>query len=205
MTEKNLLNSEISRRKFLGLSLGVAAGTSILGKYALSPTTAPAADSAAASDYYPPTSFDREVYTLCEMCVWRCGVIAKVKDGKVVKLDGNPNHPHSRGMLCPRGQAGIATLYDPDRLKYPLIRKGARGEGKWVRASWDDALDYVASRMLEIKDRYGPEAMIFSTTHNLIQTQFENLLKAFGSPNYGTQRSLCFNAMITSNLLTYGM
>ncbi len=205
MTEKNLLNSEISRRKFLGLSLGVAAGTSILGKYALVPPSAPTAEPSGASEYYPPTSFDREVYTMCEMCVWRCGVIAKVKDGKVVKLDGNPNHPHSRGMLCPRGQAGIATLYDPDRLKYPLIRKGARGEGKWVRAGWDDALDYVASRMLEIKERYGPEAMIFSTTHNLIQTQFENLLKAYGSPNYGTQRSLCFNAMITSNLLTYGM
>lgn len=157
------------------------------------------------SDYYPPTTFDREVFTLCEQCVWRCGVRAKVKDEQIYKLEGNPFHPHSRGMLCPRGQAGVATLYDPDRLKYPLIRKGARGEGKWARASWDEALDYVASRMLEIKDVYGPEAMVFSTTHNLIQTQFENLLKAYGSPNYGTQRSLCFNAMITANLFTFGV
>ena len=60
----------------------------------------------------PPTQFDREVATLCEMCVWRCGVRAKVKDDRVYKLDGNPFHPHSRGMLCPRGQAGIA-----DRLR----------------------------------------------------------------------------------------
>ena len=59
--------------------------------------------------------------------------------------------------------------------------------------------------MLEIKEKYGPEAMVFSSTHNLSQVQFENFLQAFGSPNYGTQRSLCFNAMIVSNLMTYGM
>lgn len=193
----------MSRRQFLGLGLGTAAGAALLGKFNL--LQAAASGPAAKSSPYPPTTFDREVYTLCEMCVWRCGVRAKVKDGVVHKLEGNPFHPHSRGMLCPRGQAGIANLYDPDRLKYPLIRKGGRGEGKWVRASWEDALDYVAGRMLEIKNQYGPEAMVFSSTHNLIQTQFENLLKAYGSPNYGTQRSLCFNAMITANLLTYGM
>ena len=153
----------------------------------------------------PPTQFDREVATLCEMCVWRCGVRAKVKDERIYKLEGNPFHPHSRGMLCPRGQAGIATAYDPDRLKYPLIRSGPRGSGKWRRLSWDEALDYVAAQMLAIKNQYGPEAMIFSTTHNLVQTQFENLLKAYGTPNYGTQRSLCYNAMITANLLTFGL
>jgi len=198
----------VSRRNFLKFGLGAAAGATILSKFDLlqasDGTPFPQPVHPLQTDY-PPAHFDREVFTMCEMCVWRCGVRAKVKDGVVYKLDGNPFHPHSRGMLCPRGQAGVATLYDPDRLKYPLIRKGARGEGQWVRASWDDALDYVAGRMLEIKDRYGPEAMVFSSTHNLIQVQFENLLKAYGSPNYGTQRSLCFNAMITSNLLTYGM
>ncbi len=204
----------LSRRQFLGLGLGVAGGA-VLGKYGLLRAAPNAASGEiantldvlhrASSYALPPVDFDREVFTLCEMCVWRCGVNAKVKDGVVYKLDGNPFHPHSRGKLCPRGQAGVATLYDPDRLKYPLIRNGARGEGKWVRASWDDALGYVAERMQGIKDKYGPEAMVFSTTHNLIQAQFESLLKAFGSPNYGTQRSLCFNAMITANLMTFGL
>ena len=59
--------------------------------------------------------------------------------------------------------------------------------------------------MLSIKDTYGPEAMVFSSTHNLSQPMFENLFYGFGSPNYGTQRSLCFNAMITAFLLTYGI
>jgi thiosulfate reductase/polysulfide reductase chain A len=87
----------------------------------------------------------------------------------------------------------------------PLIRVGKRGEGKFREASWDEALDLVADNMLKIKDRYGPEAMVFSSTHNLSQVQFENLLYAYGSPNYGTQRSLCFNSMITAFLLTYGI
>ena len=93
--------------------------------------------------------------------------------------------------------------YDPDRVLTPLVRVGKRGEGKFRKASWDEALDIVAKKMLEIKDKYGAEAMVFSSTHNLSQVQFENFLQAFGSPNYGTQRSLCFNAMIVSNLMTY--
>ena len=148
---------------------------------------------------------DGFIHSMCEMCVWRCGLIAKVVKGRVVKLDGNPEHPHSRGNLCPRGQSGLMNTYDPDRVLTPLVRTGKRGEGKFRPASWDEALDIVASNMLKIKDKHGPEAMVFSSTHNLSQPLFENLLYAFGSPNYGTQRSLCFNAMIVSNLMTYGM
>jgi thiosulfate reductase/polysulfide reductase chain A len=148
---------------------------------------------------------DGFIHSMCEMCVWRCGLIAQIKDGRVVKLDGNPEHPHSRGNLCVRGQSGLMNTYDPDRILTPLIRVGNRGEGHFREASWDEALDLTASRMLQIKDRYGPEAMVFSSTHSLSQVQFENLLYGFGSPNYGTQRSLCFNAMIVANLMTYGM
>ena len=199
----------LSRRQFLRW-VGAGAATSVLaasGLGLLRPLSAEAAFKAARArrTTAPPTQFDREVATLCEMCVWRCGVRAKVKDERIYKLEGNPFHPHSRGMLCPRGQAGIATAYDPDRLKYPLIRSGPRGSGKWRRLSWNEALDYVAAQMLAIKNQYGAEAMIFSTTHNLVQTQFENMLHAYGTPNYGTQRSLCYNAMITANLLTFGL
>jgi len=148
---------------------------------------------------------DGYVPSMCEMCVWRCGLVAKVKEGRVVKLEGNPDHPHSRGNLCPRGQSGLINTYDPNRVLTPLIRVGKRGEGKFRKASWEEALDLVASKMQGIKDTYGPEAMVFSSTHNLSQVQFENLLYAYGSPNYGTQRSLCFNAMITAFLLTYGV
>ncbi|HLF29224.1 MAG TPA: molybdopterin-dependent oxidoreductase [Anaerolineae bacterium] len=187
---------QLTRRNFLKAS-GAALGA--LGLTGLSFGAASAATESGGPAY------DQIVPTLCEMCVWRCGVLAKVKDGRVIKLEGNPGHPHSRGKLCARGQSGVMLAYDPDRIKFPLIRAGARGEGKFRRATWDEALDLVASAMLDIKHKYGPEAMIFSATHNLSQPLFENLLYAFGSPNYGTQRSLCFNAMIVANLMTYGL
>lgn len=189
----------LSRRDFIKLS-GAGAAVLAAGQF-IPPQVAQAARAAG----HLNANGDGYIHSTCEMCVWRCGLIAKVKDGRVVKLDGNPEHPHSRGNLCPRGQSGLMNTYDPDRVLTPLIRVGQRGEGIFRQASWDEALDLTASQMLAIKNKYGPEAMVFSSTHNLSQVQFENLLYAFGSPNYGTQRSLCFNAMITAFLLTYGI
>ncbi len=193
------MKNTISRRDFLKAS-GMTVGALVIGKF-IPPTVAEAARrsgmlDATTSGYIP---------TMCEMCVWRCGVLAKVEKGRVVKLEGNPEHPHSNGKLCPRGQSGLMNTYDPDRVLTPLIRVGKRGEGLFRKASWEEALDLVARNMQDIKQKYGAEAMAFSSTHNLSQVQFENLLNAFGSPNYGTQRSLCFNAMIVANLMTYGM
>jgi thiosulfate reductase/polysulfide reductase chain A len=189
----------ITRRDFLKLG-GATAGVLAVGKF-----IPPSVAQAALATGQVNAQGDGEIATLCEMCVWRCGVLAKVRGGKIVKLDGNPDQPHSNGKLCPRGQAGLATTYDPDRVLSPLIRMGKRGEGKFREASWEEALDLVAWNMLEIKKKYGPEAMVFSSTHNLSQVQFENLLQGYGSPNYGTQRSLCFNAMIVANQMTYGL
>jgi thiosulfate reductase/polysulfide reductase chain A len=192
-------NTNISRRDFLKLG-GMFSGAAMLGKF-IPPPVAQAARGLGILD----ANGDGYIPTMCEMCVWRCGVLAKVEEGRVVKLEGNPDHPHSHGRLCARGQSGLMNTYDPDRVLTPLIRVGQRGEGKFRRASWDEALDMVADNMLKIKDNYGPEAMVFSSTHNLSQVQFENLLNGFGSPNYGTQRSLCFNAMVTAFSLTYGV
>ena len=191
--------ARVSRRNFLKLS-SAAVGAFALGQ-ALPAPVARAARQAGLID----ADGDGYLPTMCEMCVWRCGVRAKVVKGRVVKLEGNPEHPHSLGRLCARGQSGLMNTYDPDRVLFPLVRVGKRGEGKFRRATWDEALDIVAQKMLEIKEKYGPEAMIFSSTHNLSQVQFENLLNGYGSPNYGTQRSLCFNAMVTAFLLTYGV
>ena len=189
----------VSRRDFLKMGLA-ASGTLAVGQM-LPPAVAQSARKSGMLN----AEGDGVISTMCEMCVWRCGVLAKVKDGRVVKLDGNPEHVHSRGNLCPRGQSGLMNTYDPDRVLTPLVRVGKRGEGLFRKASWEEALDTVASNMLRIKEQYGPEAMVFSSTHNLSQVQFENLLYGFGSPNYGTQRSLCFNAMITAFSLTYGI
>jgi len=192
------MTKTISRRDFL--KLGSAAGITLAVGQMLSPKVAQAARDAG----HLNAAGDGTIPSLCEMCVWRCGLLAKVQKGVVVKLDGNPDNPHSRGNLCPRGQSGLMNTYDPDRVLTPLIRVGQRGEGLFRKASWEEALDRVANGMLDIKQKYGPEAIVFSATHNLSQPLFENLLYGFGSPNYGTQRSLCFNAMIVANLMTYG-
>src|SRR5512143_2025809 len=192
------MTKTLSRRDFLKLG-SAAAGALAVGQF-----IPPAVAEAARADGLLDATSSGYIPTMCEMCVWRCGVMAKIEAGRVVKLEGNPEHPHSGGKLCPRGQSGLMNTYDSDRVLSPLIRVGKRGEGLFRQASWDEALDKVASNMLAIKEKYGPEAMVFSSTHNLSQPLFENLLYAFGSPNYGTQRSLCFNAMIVSNLMTYG-
>lgn len=190
---------KISRRKFLGSAAATAGAVGVSGQF-----SALQAFAKANGDEAKTVVRDGDIYTICEMCVWRCGVKGRVRNGVIEKLEGNPYHPHSLGKLCPRGQAGLMETYAEDRLKFPLVRVGPRGSGKWRRATWDEALDIIAKNMLNIKEKYGAEAMVFSTTHNLIQKQFENLMRAYGSPNYGTQRSLCFNSMITANLLTYG-
>jgi thiosulfate reductase/polysulfide reductase chain A len=123
-----------------------------------------------------------KVATNCEMCFWRCGVLAEVADGKVLKLEGNPDHPLTRGRLCARGNAGTQLLYDPDRLKYPMLRAGKRGEGKFQRITWDQALDFFAARLTELKKKYGPESVAFFP-HGVASGFFSILMKAFGTPN----------------------
>ncbi|MCX8033953.1 MAG: molybdopterin-dependent oxidoreductase [Thermodesulfovibrio sp.] len=151
-----------------------------------------------------PVSLPQYVPTTCEMCFWRCGVIAKIVDGRVVKLDGNPIHPNSRGKLCARGHGGIGLLYDPDRLKTPLINTGARGEAKFKKASWDEALGIVAEKMKKIKENYGAESIAL-LTHGTISTYFIHLLQAYGSPNFAFPSfALCRGARDAAFEITFG-
>ena len=130
----------------------------------------------------PGTEGDRIVPTFCEICFWKCGVLAHVKNGRVTKITGNPDHPLSKGHLCPRGTGGIGLLYDPDRLKKPLIRIQKRGEQVFEEVSWDTALGEIAERMQLIKQVHGPEAMALYS-HGYGGSWFKHLLKAYGSPN----------------------
>jgi thiosulfate reductase/polysulfide reductase chain A len=131
------MGHDVSRRRFLGTIAAAGGGTAVA-------TTARA-------DGHPPgwsgTRRVEKIATTCEMCFWRCGVLASVADGKVVRLEGNPDHPLTKGRLCARGNAGTHLLYDPDRLKYPLLRTGKRGDGRFTRITWNEALDYLASKL----------------------------------------------------------
>ncbi len=141
----------------------------------------------------PGTDGDRIVPTFCELCFWKCGVLAHVKGGRVTKIVGNPEHPLSRGRLCPRGTGGAGLLYDPDRLKKPLIRRhGKRGDQTFEEVSWETALDFTSEKLLGIRKEVGADKVaLFS--HGFGGSFFKHLLFAYGSasvtaPSYGQCR-----------------
>jgi thiosulfate reductase/polysulfide reductase chain A len=139
------------------------------------------------------------------MCLWRCGVVAHVVEGRVVKLEGHPENPKSNGRLCARGLAGLGELYDPDRLRRPLIRVGARGEGKFREASWEEALDATAKALLAIRDRYGPEAVAFFGHYAGDKWFVDYLAPAWGSPNAAKPSvALCTTPREVAAMLTFG-
>jgi thiosulfate reductase/polysulfide reductase chain A len=161
----------LSRRRFLKITtggVGLAAAASALPQL---PTFA--------------STSGGEVHTVptyCDVCFWKCGAVGYVRDGRLWKIEGNPEDPLSEGRLCPRGTGGVGAHYDPDRLRAPLMRKGERGREEWVEVTWDEALGFIADKMQTIKATYGPEAMaLFS--HGIGGEFFKHTLKAYGSPN----------------------
>lgn len=122
--------------------------------------------------------------TICQECYMGDGVLVHVKDGRVVKIQGDPESPVTDGdHICAKCRNVVeGTLYHPDRLKYPLKRAGARGEGKWERISWDQAVDEISEKILEVSDKYGPLSFAASVD-GWHYTLCCMLMRALGSPN----------------------
>ena len=130
----------------------------------------------------PGTDGERVVPSFCELCFWKCGILAHVRDGRVTKIRGNPRDPLSKGRLCPRGTGGTGLLYDPDRLRRPMIRRDARGSQVFEEVSWDDALGEVAANFERITARWGVGALaLFS--HGYGGNWMNHLFRSYGSPN----------------------
>jgi anaerobic selenocysteine-containing dehydrogenase len=146
------------------------------------------------------------VKTVCSTCYCSCGVLAQVKDGRVVRIEGDPDHPWSKGALCPKGLSGIELLYHPDRLNYPMKRIGKRGEGKWQRISWNEALDTISFRLDEIKEKSGPEAICMATGAGLYANYgiMGYVAYLLGTPNMMTSGYICFNPAGTAAWSTIG-
>jgi anaerobic selenocysteine-containing dehydrogenase len=118
-------------------------------------------------------------------CHGGCGQKVYVQDGRMVKIEGDENHPWSQGRSCPRVLALTQYMYHPDRLKYPMKRVGERGAGKFERISWDEAFDTVEKRFNEIKAKFGPEAVVFAQgTGRDIGGPLTFLAYSYGSPNW---------------------
>lgn len=140
-------------------------------------------------------------------CHGGCGVLAYVRDGKLIKVEGDPDHPWNQGRLCPRCLALTQYVYHPDRLKHPLKRVSEKGEGRWQRISWDEAFDIIESKLKEIKDKYGPESVIFlQGTGRDIGGWISLLAYAYGSPNwvFGLSGLACYTPRLMVMWITQG-
>jgi anaerobic selenocysteine-containing dehydrogenase len=135
-------------------------------------------------------------------CHGGCGVKVYIKDGKLIKVEGDEDHPYLQGRLCPRCLALTQYIYHPDRLRYPLKRIGERGEGKWQRISWDEAMNICETRMRVIRDKYGAESIIFGQgTGRDSGGPLIFLAYAYGSPNwtlFGLSGIACFTPRLAA-------
>lgn len=129
--------------------------------------------------------------SFCEMCSTRCPIEAKVVDGKNVFIQGNHRVKGTATSVCARGGAGHNQLYDPQRIVKPLIRVGERGENKWREASWEEALNLVATKMAQIKEKYGPESFVFTAKSSQTHKLMSAFASAYGSPNIFSHLSCC--------------
>jgi len=210
---------EISRRKFLQGTVamtvvgGTVAGTGLLsashggGEHAAAPGMPESITTKTG------TGEAKEVPTLCEICVNKCALVARVEDGIVTKLNPNPLFPKSKNMLCARGNAGIQALYDPDRLKQPLIRIGEKGEGKFKAVSWEEAYEAILNGTDKFKglkqildeEKNNRSTIGYAAGEGMAEHTFQNWMKCkFGSLNFVNHGTICLTTTIGGNTLTFG-
>ena len=122
-----------------------------------------------------------------------CALLVGVKDNRIVKVKGDPDGFLNKGYICPKGIASPDRLTHPDRLKHPLKRAGKRGEGKWERISWDEALKEIAENLNNIKEKHGARGVAFGLGMPKGQEHFVliRLANLFGSPNVVTSQDVC--------------
>jgi len=153
------------------------------------------------------------VPTLCHGCSYggyNCGILAHVRNGVMRRVEGNPDHPLNRGRLCAKGLAATQWVYNPRRLTHPLIRRGPRGNGRFQRISWEEALGVLCEKISETRDVLGPEHILLCKgqasswigLHHMLMLRF---LHALGSPNFTSWSPyICYGPQLFYHRLTVG-
>ncbi len=141
--------------------------------------------------------------TTCYMCACRCGVRVHLKDGKIRYLDGNPEHPVNKGVLCAKGSAGIMNHYSPARLRKPLLRVGERGQGAYKEIEWDEAMA-IASDWLSATRQRDPSKLAFFTGRDQSQSFTGWWASRFGTRNFAAHGGFCSVNMAAGGIYTVG-
>jgi anaerobic selenocysteine-containing dehydrogenase len=162
-----------------------------------------------------PWQWQEGEYTVTRSSAWSgpgchdgCSVLLYTKDGKLVKVEGDPESSYNQGRLCPRCLALPEVVNHPDRVTHPLKRVGERGENRWEEISWDEAYDTIAREFGKIKEKYGPESVIFAQgTGRDIMAYISRLAYSFGSPNFaclGLSGNACYLPRVALMLVNTG-
>ena len=170
----------LDRRQFV---LALGGGVVGAGLFQLSGDQPGAAESAA-PEWEP--GLEQYLSSACLICPSRCGIRGRVVDGRLVRIDGNPLHPLSRGGLCPRGVAGVQMQYHPDRLASPLVRIGPRGAGSWRKVSWESALGSLTERLAQLRVAGAPQSLAVMAGYcaGTMDDLWRQFLSAYGSATY---------------------
>jgi len=154
-----------------------------------------------------PTPPVRTVKTHCSrMDHGGCGLLLEIQDGRIIKVKGDPDCPVSHGYICAKAVASVHRTHHPQRLTHPLIRQGPRGQGKWKRASWDEALAYAAERLGRLREECGPECVAFAqgAPKGLEHFVLIRLANVFGSPNVCGPQHVCHMPRELAGTVTCG-
>jgi anaerobic selenocysteine-containing dehydrogenase len=150
-----------------------------------------------------PAVSDEVACTTCYMCACRCGIRVHLKGGQIRYIEGNPDHPVNRGVLCAKGAAGIMNHLSPARLRKPLRRVGRRGEGAFEEIAWDEALRLAQGWLAEARAK-DPRRLAFFTGRDQSQALTGWWAQAFGTPNFAAHGGFCSVNMAAAGLYTLG-
>jgi len=143
--------------------------------------------------------------TTCYMCACRCGIRVHLRDGKLRYIDGNPNHPINKGVICAKGSAGIMKQQSPARLTRPLLRKpgSERGAGEFEEVSWERAFEILTTRLAGIRAT-DPRKFALFTGRDQMQALTGLFARQFGTPNYAAHGGFCSVNMAAGMIYTIG-
>ncbi|HUL31247.1 MAG TPA: molybdopterin-dependent oxidoreductase [Thermodesulfobacteriota bacterium] len=145
------------------------------------------------------------VRSACRSCHGVCQVLVHLRADRVVKVSGDPDSPTSRGYLCPKGSAAPELLYHPDRLTHPLRRAGKRGENRWKKISWEEALSEMTDKLTQIKRESGAEYVAIGQGTGRPHTEWTaRFAHAYGTPNFIGPAHICYLPRVVASGLTLG-